>query len=341
MMQDSVMEWLLENNDPSVRFLTLTSLLDKSSEDNDVIKAKKSIMDEGLVPKILASQEEGGYWGDAERFYRDKYKGTVWILLLLAELSADPENTNIKNACEFILRCSREPVNGGFSYDQSKKTNFGLPSGVIPCLTGNMVYSLIKLGYLNDERIQKSIEWIVKYQRADDGEGTAPTGEPYDRYFMCWGKHTCHMGAAKSLKALAAIPAHNRSMEVNLKIEELAEYFLKHHIYKKSHNLEEVSRPGWLKFGFPLMYQTDVLELAEIFAELKINDGRLDEAIEVIRKKQNEDGKWKMDNSFNGKMITNVEDKGKMSKWITLKSLKVLKTYDKKVNHNKLNCGTF
>lgn len=330
MMQDSVMDWLLENNNPSVRFQTLTSLLGKSSEDNKVIEAKKSIMTKGLVPKILASQEDGGYWGDEQRFYRDKYKGTAWTLLILAELSADPENISIRNACEFILRCSREPEGGGFSYEQSKKTNSGLPSGVIPCLTGNMVYSMIKLGYLKDERVQKSIEWIVKYQRSDDGEGAVPTGDPYDRYFMCWGKHACHMGAAKSLKALAAIPPQNRSREVNIKIEELAEYFLNHHIFKKSHNLDAVSRPGWLKLGFPLMYQTDVLELAGIFADLKISDARLDEALEVIQSKQNEDGKWKMENSFNGKMIANVEAKGKMSKWITLKSLKVLKTYSKK-----------
>lgn len=326
-MTDNVIEWLLERDNPSVRFFTLTSLLDMSPSDKEVKNAKKTIMKCGIVAEMLSKQNSDGSWGIPGKFYRQKYEGTVWNLIILAEMSADPADIRIKNACEFILRHSQEPLSGGFSYDESAKTGSGISSGVVPCLTGNMVYSLTKLGYLDDERVQRAVGWILKYQRFDDGIDKAPEGGPYDRYKMCWGKHSCHMGVAKALKALEAIPQERRSIEVKRKIDDMAEYFLKHHIYKKSHSLSEISRPGWLKLGFPLMYQTDMLEILGIFAGLGIKDPRLQDAIDIIKSKRMKDGKWKLESSNNGKMIVDIEKKGAPSKWITLKSLKVLKEY--------------
>lgn len=81
---------------------------------------------------------------------------------------------------------------------------------------------------------------------------------------ICWGKHTCHMGVVKALKALSAIPEDIRTDEINDTIQKASEFLLVHHIHKRSHDLRRVSKPGWLKFGFPLMYQTDVLEILDI-----------------------------------------------------------------------------
>ncbi|MHB1484409.1 MAG: prenyltransferase/squalene oxidase repeat-containing protein [Saccharofermentanales bacterium] len=327
-MADKVIEWLLEDNYPSVEYLTLTSLLEKPHDDPSVVRARENIMDYGLVPKILEKQNADGSWGDPERFYNDKYTGTSWVLLLLAELAADPDDKRIRNACEFILGNSQDPESGGFSYVRSGKTGAGLPSGVVPCLTGNMVYSMVKLGRISDPRVRSAIDWIVRIQRTDDAQGEAPAGKMYERYEMCWGRHSCHMGVAKAFKALSAIPPECRSDDIDMKTGEMAEYFLKHHIYKKSHDLNDIARPGWLKSGFPLMYQTDVLELLGIFAGLKIKDERLKDAINIIENKRMPDGRWKLENSFNGKTIVDIEKKGAPSKWITLKSMIVQKEYD-------------
>jgi hypothetical protein len=326
-MYDKTVEWLLEKDDPSVRYFTLVSLLERAHNDPEAEQARKAIMESGTVPEILATQNADGSWGDPERYYTDKYTGASWTLLILAELGADPDDARIRNACEFILGRSQDPESGGFSYTSSMRTSTGLPSGVVPCLTGNMVYAMIRLGYLDDPRVQKAIGWITRWQRADDAAEEAPAGRTYDRYGMCWGRHSCHMGVAKALKALAAIPPGRRSTDVQNKIDELAEYFLKHHLYKKSHNLSEISRPGWLRPGFPLMYQTDILELLEIFADLKIHDPRLADAWDIIRSKQTAEGKWTLENSNNGKMPADIEKKGAPSKWITLKALKVFREH--------------
>jgi hypothetical protein len=318
-------DWLLEEDNPSVRLLTLTDLLDLLETDARVIDARRAIMQQGIVPSLLELRESGGHWGEADRFYVAKYKGTVWQLLILAELAAEPADPRIRAACEFILSNSQDLESSGFSAHRSATHGGGRHREVIPCLTGNMVWSLIRLGYLDDERIQRAITWISSTQRFDDGDAEAPTGWPYDKAEPCWGKHSCHMGVVKSLKALAEIPENQRSAAVQDTISEGVEYLLKHHLFKRSHDLSRVSKPGWKRFGFPLMYQTDVLEILDIITKLGYNDDRMQEAIDLVLSKQGADGRWVLENSFNGKFLVDIETKGSPSKWITLRALRVLK----------------
>jgi hypothetical protein len=320
-------DWLLEKDNPSVRYFALRNLLGKPGDDSEVVRAKEDIMVAGPVPAILKAQDWGGFWENSKSFYTAKYRGTVWQLIILAELGADGNDDRIRKACQFILNNSQDLESGGFSMSTAAKTGGGRHSEVIPCLTGNMVFSLIRLGYLDDPRLQRGIDWITEYQRFDDGDGEAPQGWPYDKYEMCWGKHTCHMGVVKALKALAEIPEDKRSDSVRKTIGEGAEYLLIHHIYKRSHNLGKMSKPGWKKFGFPLMYQTDVLEGLGILTKLGYKDDRMGEAMDLLVSKQDEQGRWKMENTFNGRFQVDIEEIGKPSKWITLNALRVLKRY--------------
>jgi hypothetical protein len=320
-------DWLLEEDNPSVKYFTLTTLLDKPQTDVEVQKAKKAIMTTGVVPKILAKQNSDGTWETPGTFYTAKYKGTSWQLIILAELGADPEDQRIQKACEFILKNSQHLESHGFSMATAATTGGGRQSGVIPCLTGNMVWSLIRLGYLNDSRVQAAVNWITTYQRFDDAVEVAPKGWPYDKFEPCWGKHTCHMGVVKALKALTEIPKEQRTEQVKETIANGAEYMLKHHIFKQSHNLNKVSKPGWLHFGFPLMYQDDALEVLGILTKLGYRDQRMQEAVDLVVSKQANLGRWRLESTFNGRFQTNIERKGEDSKWITLKALQALKGY--------------
>jgi hypothetical protein len=320
-------EWLLEENNPSVRYFALRDLLNKSENNKDVIAAKKAIMKTGVVPKILAKQEEGGYWRKPENFYerdKGKYKGTVWTFMILAEHGADGMDKRIKSTRDFILDWSQDRKTGGFAYRGTKK-NGGRPSGVIPCLTGNMVWSMIRLGYLNDPRVKKGIKWITTYQRFDDGKMEKPVDWPYDLFKSCYGKHTCHMGVVKTLKALVEIPVNKRIKAVKSTIENAVEYMLKHHIYKRSRNLQKVSKPGWLRLGFPLMYNSDILEISYLLAKEGYRDERMQDAVDIIVSKQNDKGRWILHNTFNGRFQVNIETKNKPSKWLTLNALRMLK----------------
>jgi hypothetical protein len=320
--------WLLEKDNPSVRYFTLTEILDKPESDREVEEAKDEIMKIGVVPEILAKQSDEGYWDAPKKFYTAKYKGTVWQLIILAELGADGKDERITKACEFILENSQDNESGGFSVAVSARMGGGRHSEVVPCLTGNMVWSLIRFGYLEDPRAERGIDWITTYQRFDDGIEDPPEGWPYDRYEICWGKHTCHMGVVKALKALAEIAPDRRSADVKNTVERGVEYMLAHHIHKRSHDLTRVSKPGWLRFGFPLMYQTDVLEILAILTKLGYRDERMQEAMDLVICKQDNQGRWKLQNTYNGRFQVDIEQKGQPSKWITLNALRVLKRLD-------------
>ncbi|MFO7929113.1 MAG: hypothetical protein R6U35_05560 [Candidatus Humimicrobiaceae bacterium] len=326
LLKDGIIDWLLSGDNPSVKYFTFKNLLGKPSC-REAREAKSNIMEFGPVPKILEKQNEGGYWGRPEDFYvRSKYKGTVWQIIILAQLGADKNDKRIRDACNFILDYSYIRGTGGFSYKGSKETG-GEKEGLLPCLTGNMVWCLTKFGYLKDPRVQKSINFIAKFQRFDDGIANPPAGWPYDRYEGCWGRHSCHMGIVKSLKGLAEIQEKERSKDVWVAIGKAAEYLLRHRIYKRSKNLDRVSKPVWLKFGFPLMWNTDVLEILEILTSLGYKDKRMEDAINLFMSKKDSTGRWKLEDTYNGRFLVNIEKKGRPSRWITMKTLKVLKNF--------------
>jgi len=319
------LEWLLEETNPSVRFAAQIDLLGLPKTDPRVVESQRSIMRKGIVPDLLALQMAEGYWGEADRFYHAKYKGTVWQLIILAEHYADPSDARVRAACEFILSHSQDAQSGGFSVHRDATHGGGRHREVIPCLTGNMVWSLVRLGYLGDDRLQRGIDWITTTQRFDDGVDLPPTGWPYDKAEPCWGRHSCHMGVVKAIKALAEIPEGRRSTAVQSALDQGVEYLLKHHVYKKSHDTSQISKPGWTRFGFPLMYQTDVLEILDILTQLGCDDPRMQDALDLVVSKQGADGRWCLANTFNGKYWIDVERKQQPSKWITLRALRALK----------------
>jgi hypothetical protein len=117
--------WLLEEENPSVRYFTLTDILSKPQSSPEVTTAKKTIMTQGTVPKILTKMNSAGYWETQNSFYTAKYKGTSWQLLILAELGADPTDPKVKTACEFILQNSQHTESHGFSMAHAEKTGGG------------------------------------------------------------------------------------------------------------------------------------------------------------------------------------------------------------------------
>ncbi|HVP21827.1 MAG TPA: hypothetical protein VMS73_08195 [Anaerolineaceae bacterium] len=318
------LEWLLEPENPPVRYRALTELLGKSESDQEVQAARQANMENGPVARILAKQDPRGWWGKPEDYYeRSKYKGTVWNMILLAEFGANPEDERIQKASDFILDWSQDASSGGFAY-LPVLDGGGDHNKVIPCLTGNMLWSLLRFSRFDEPKVQHAIQWVTTYQRFDDKEGPAPTGWPYEIREKCWGRHTCHMGVVKALKALAEIPVEKRTSEVNQTIRAGAEYILRHHIYRKSHNLVKVGLPQWQQLGFPHFWGSDALEILDILTHLGYRDDRMQEALDLVKSKQDASGRWKMESSWNGRMLVRFEEEGKDSKWVTLKALKVL-----------------
>ena len=318
------LDWLLEGG-ASVRHAALTRLLGAAPDAPEVQEARRAIMTEGPVPRILAEQQADGHWEGPDRFYTAKYRGTVWTLLILAELGADGADPRVRAACEAVLRARRTRTQAASPTSPARRPAAASTACVIPCLTGNLVFSLVRLGMLGDPRVQRAVDWITTYQRFDDAEGDAPTGWPYDKLEMCWGRHTCSMGAIKALKALAEIPPERRTPAMHATISAGAEFFLRHHVHRRSHDLTRDAKPGWRRFGFPLMYQTDALEILLVLTRLGYRDERMREALDLVASRADAQGRWKLQQTFNDRFVVPIETKGEPSRWVTLRALEVLR----------------
>lgn len=320
--KQKVLDWLLEEKDPAVRHSTLIELSGRTVNDPEVRVARQAMMAGEQVQTLLSNQKPEGNWGKPEDFYeRSKYRGTVWRVILLAEMGADGSDDRIRKACDFLLDWSQDPVSGGFSfYDSTRDPSRGY---VGPCLTGNMIWSMLRFGMGEDPRVLKGLDWITTYQRTDDGT-KPPADWPYARYNNCWGRHTCMMGVVKGLKALAEVPAEKRSPEMNVKIAELVEFLLIHQLFRRSRKPEKIANERWVALGFPRFWWTDALEMLGILVKLGISDPRMQAAIDLVLSKQGEDGRWMQERDvFNGRMLVRFENQGEASKWVTGEALRV------------------
>ena len=323
LLRGDPLPWLLEPDpaNPSVRYFALRELLERAPDEPEVRQARAEIMTSGPVPAILAAQQPEGYWVKTGNSYSPKYRGIVWQIMFLAEFGADPSDERVRRGCEYLLDHSRTDT-GAFSIYRPP-----VPSGAVHCLNGNLLHALLRLGYAGDPRVQEALDWEV---RAITGEG----GMQYYKWgtsgpgFACGINvgQPCAWGANKALKALSAIPPEQRTPTVQRAIQAGVEFLFSRDPAAADYPYTEKVSPNWFKFIFPFSYWSDVLETAAVLADLGYgSDPRLAPVLQLILDKQDAAGRWKLENTLNGKMWIDVEKKGQPSKWITLRALRVLK----------------
>lgn len=169
---------------------------------------------------------------------------------------------------------------------------------------GAPLYALAQLGSAGNRRVQGALAWQVNAITGEDDvrfydAGTSGPG------FACGVNlgQPCGWGAVKAMKALAAVPAAQRTPAMQRAIEVDADFLFSHDPAAADYPNTERVGPHWFKFGFPLSYWSDVLETAAVLAELGYGgDARLAPAIELILSKQDAHGRWKLENALNRKM---------------------------------------
>jgi len=321
--------WLLETDDPGPRYLTLRDLLDTPSNSPELMGTKKKAHASGPITAILDQMHPDGYWEKPGPGYSPKYRSTVWSLLLLAQLGASMEmDERIVKAVNYYL--------------ENALTTYGLisasraPSGTADCLQGNMCYALLALGCI-DPRLDKAFEWMA---RSVTGEGIAPMNEKNAkiRYyagkcgplFACGAndKKSCAWGAAKVMLAFGKLPKEQRTPLIERAIQQGINFLFSVNPVQALWPSPYAPKPSgnWWKFGFPVFYNTDLLQVAEALVLLGYGgDKRLADTLDLIRNKQDEQGQWLLEINYLGKTWVDFGPKKQPNKWVTLRALRVLK----------------
>ena len=330
---DSV-SWLLKSDSVGVRYLALRDLVGLSDEDTELKSARRQAHREGPIAHILSKMNEEGFWKRPGTGYGPKYKSTVWALILLAQLGASmKEDKRIRQACRYYVDHALNP--GG---QISAMTN-NSSSGTVDCLQGNMLWSLMELGY-SDPRMDSAYEWMA---RTVTGEGVAPMKEKHApvRYFAgkcgptfaCGAnnKLSCAWGGVKVLLALSRLPIEKRSELIERAIHHGVNFFFSVDPSTAKYPNGWAVKPSgnWWKFGFPVFYVTDILQIAEAMVGLGFSrDPHLANTMALIRSKQDSNGRWLLEYEYTGKTWLNVGKKKEPNPWVTLRALRVLKAVD-------------
>lgn len=311
-----LLDWLLEPNQPAIRYSTLMHLLGYSRNSEDVREAYSKIPNVGWAHEILAGQRPRGYWESRENLYSPKYTATIWKLIVLSDFGLTAKDDRIRKPCEFFLN-EYAQADGGFD------TPGDAPRSEL-CIVGNLARALLLCGYGEDKRVLAAFDWIVENQMDDGGWHCFPDRAHGRGTLDCW----------EGLSAFAALPRRKWTRRINRSVERGAEFYLERGLFREGRR----RYLPWFRFHYPVHYYYDLLVGLDVITSLGYaGDKRLKAALQILEDKRRPDGTWALDAVHpdlgvgagyrfkkRPKHFT-LEKQGKPSKWITLTALRVLK----------------
>lgn len=328
-LHGDTLSWLLERDEPGVRYLALRDLLDLPPDDAELVAAQKLAHRQAPISTILDAMDGAGYWVKPGPGYNPKYRSTVWAVIMLAQLGASSAlDPRIAEACRYLL-----------DHALTERGQFGIggtPSSTVDCLQGNLCAAMLDLGYY-DPRLENAFEWMA---RSVTGTGVAPRDDktaPLRYYagkcgpgFACGANSNlpCAWGAVKVMLAFGKLPRGQRTPLIEDAIRQGIQFLLSVDPAEATYPTGWSDKPSrnWWKFGFPVFYVTDLLQNVEALVRLGLgSDPRLARALEIVREKQDEEGRWALEYNYTGKTWVDFGKKNQANKWVTLRAMWVLK----------------
>jgi hypothetical protein len=310
-----VLDWLLES-DPAIRWQVLRDL---ACAPGQVLAAERArVATEGWGARLLAIQGKDGQWAGGACFparsvnWRAGNHGQPWTatlptLQLLHDFGVDPYSDLVRHAAALVREnCHWEHAGQPFFSGE-----------VEPCINGRTV----TLGIYFGQDVNGVVTRLLDEQLDDGG-------------WNCEAENgSVRSSFATTINVLEGLLAHERatggtteSMAARRRGEE---YLLERRLFRRK-STGEIVNPAWLQFSFPTRWHYDVLRALEYFRAVgSPPDARLDEAITLLRSKQQPDGAWMLENTHPGEVHFALEDgDNRPSRWNTLRALRVLRWYE-------------
>ena len=315
LLNDYAIDWLLEESNPHVRYFALRWLLDKPETNRDVAATRQAIAASAPIQKLVERQRPAGYWGADPR----PQHGTHGPLMLLMWLGAS-KNDAIEKAMDYRVNgCLLKDGAYGMKYKDTAVWRTREDGCIVlPCHGGELLRMMLKYGYADDPRCRKLLEWLVGIQQSDGVWSCVSRVRPFP----------CLWATADILRAFRELPPSWLTVEAKAARDRTVELFLNSNLCQYG---KRKPSPDWFQFGFPLQWDSDILDVLESVAPFVTpTDPRIQEGLDIVLKKQDKKGRWACEKSpRGGKWIEEyipLEKIGKPSKWVTLHAYKMLKT---------------
>ena len=213
-----------------------------------------------------------------------------------------------------------------------------------------MVRTLLVLGYGEDPRVRRAIEWLPRSQLDDGGWNC-----DYPQFQGVKVRHSSFMSTIAALWAYSEISRQKWTRKMKHTIERGAEFLLMHRLYKADHHEWMPMNRTITTLHFPMYYYYDALHGLRVLTKLGYGDDeRSRDAVHLVNSKRRPDGKWVLEsdwfsepdsttrwltpktgrkssvatdpwgNSLEGWKRFELEPVGKPSKWVTLNCYRAL-----------------
>lgn len=300
---EDVLNWLLEPENPSLRYRTIVEVLDEHPNDPEALNCKKQIAESYPVKNLLKRMHPDGYWlqkhhstgkmlGEGVEY--GAFGTTHYCLSYLAELGLDRTNSQVSKAAERYLNLQME--DGDFYKHFS-------------CLLGLNIRTFTMLGYGDDLRIKKSISLLLNTIRSDGGY----LCDSHEGKYKTKPVKSCIRGSVKSLLAFSYLPkywGHER-------VKKLVDYFMLRDGIFKSTNLNELVNKDMERSSYPITWRANVFEV--LLALSKMGYGKhdkLERAWIFLDEKADENGRYVLDWAPE-QSPWNVGQRNLPNKWVT------------------------
>ena len=320
-----IIDWLLEESQPSVRYYTLVDILGRKENNPEVREAYSRIPRKGWARDILELQKQGGYWesnepvwpkdvlGWLDFLYRPKYVSTNWKAIVLSDLGLTSKESRIRKISDLFFKYRLQlPSMVNFFNDEV-------------CIVGNTARMLTRFGYADDFRVGKLYDRLIEDQKEDGG-------------WHCFESDHGSLDGWEALAAYASLPKSKRTRRIERSISRGVEFYLERKLFEEGKG----KYLPWFRFHYPVHYYYDILVGLDLMTKLGYaDDKRLKPALKILNNKRQADGTWLLDRvhpdlGLGARYALDVknvrpfalEKPGKPSKWITLTALRVLVRVD-------------
>lgn len=279
------MGWLLDYDNPAVRYWTLTNVLDRQPDIPVVREARSILATNPIVQRVFARQQHDSGWGSPATPDQPTWQATADHLALLVELGAPGHDERIATAADWAL-------------DQAADADgdFDLP--------GHFLWALLRLGYAEDPRVRRAVRRAAKYLVERGSPGALIDRSAWDKLPLLW--------------ALLQLPQGERNRGTEAAIQTaLAELEHTEWAALEPERLE-LSFPH---IGAPDLG----LALRTLAQAGRVQEERSIPAVARLVELQGTRGRWPLHHNHADRLLAPLEPVTEESKWSTLNALRILR----------------
>jgi hypothetical protein len=297
----STIKWLLDS-DPSIRWQVMRDL---TKEPNKIVDAERSrIATEGWGALLLSLQSpEGHWWANIDPW---PWKNTLFTVVMLKDLGLDPTSEEARKSIGLV----RDRIT--WLYHGNKPFFDG---EVEPCINGRILAVGAYFGVTSDRLVDR----LLGEQLEDGGWNceAPPSLRSSFHSTICVLEGLLEYEKAKGTDA-AVTASRIRAQE----------YLLNRRMFRFRSSGKLIDH-NWTLFSFPTTYHFDILRGLDYLRNAGVHpDDRVAEAVNLVAKKQHQNGRWPLENPHSDRIPFDMEDRvGEASRWNTLRALRVLDWY--------------